>query len=161
MSARKLGPSERLETLRARLQRNSIPEPNTGCWVWTAAINKVTGYGIIGTGRKTMNASRAAFLVWVGDPEGMVVRHACDNRWCVNPSHLSVGSPKDNMDDMWRRARGSAGDRHPSSKLSNADVLRVRGLLAAGATQLEVADTFGVTRANISAIATGRSRRRT
>ena len=46
--------------------------------------------------------------------DGLVVRHTCDNRICVNPEHLEVGTHQDNMDDMVRRNRQAKGNNHYS-----------------------------------------------
>ena len=60
--------------------------------------------------------------------QGVVVRHTCDNRPCVNPKHLLLGSHQDNMDDMVSRGRSAdnRGERNPSVKLSEKDVQYIK-----------------------------------
>jgi HNH endonuclease len=76
------------------------------CWVWTASVNS-NGYGKIGVGGKLLAAHRLAYTHFVGEiPEGMEIRHHCDNPPCVNPAHLVPGTHGDNMQDMLERGRG-------------------------------------------------------
>lgn len=76
------------------------------CWEWQGYCCNQTGYGrIYGKGRK-WNAHRLSWVVHNGDvPDGSVIRHKCDNRKCVNPEHLDIGTQADNVRDMWERGR--------------------------------------------------------
>ena len=77
------------------------------CWEWKGARNQY-GYGIIRHEGRVLRAHRWAWSLVNGPiPEGLVVMHSCDNRGCVNPDHLSVGTQADNLRDMW--AKGRAG----------------------------------------------------
>lgn len=70
-----------------------------GCWNWTAA-GRGNGYGTIKIDGKARDAHRVAHEMWIGEiPKGMVVMHKCDNRSCVNPEHLQLGSYRDNHTD--------------------------------------------------------------
>lgn len=80
-----------------------LPEPNSGCWLWTGTLNP-GGYGSVGYLGRTMNAHRAAYLVCGGDiPDGCDLDHLCRVRCCVNPSHLEPVSRSENL------RRGNAG----------------------------------------------------
>lgn len=76
-----------------------------GCWLWNCYIQS-EGYGQIGRKGKRYLAHRLAWLVCKGPiPEGLLVRHTCDVRNCVNPDHLFLGTHKDNSQDMIAKGR--------------------------------------------------------
>jgi len=78
------------------------------CWVWLACRNS-RGYGRIsegGAGGFIWQAHRFSWVLHFGNiPEGLVVRHRCDNPPCVNPSHLELGTQAENLQDMYARGR--------------------------------------------------------
>lgn len=76
------------------------------CWEWTGA--KAFGYGIMSTkhNHAPAKANRVSWFLHFGTiPEGMVIRHKCDNPTCVNPNHLEIGTQKDNVRDTVTRGR--------------------------------------------------------
>lgn len=78
----------------------------SGCWEWTHRA-KLKGYGQISIGGKHFMAHRLSYLLFVGPiPDGLFVCHRCDNPLCCNPSHLWVGSVRDNHRDMIAKNRG-------------------------------------------------------
>lgn len=78
----------------------------SGCWEWQRSRMN-SGYGRVYQGfMRDMGAHRAAYIVWKGDvPEGFCVLHRCDNRICINPSHLFLGTKADNTRDMVAKGR--------------------------------------------------------
>jgi hypothetical protein len=87
------------------IEAMSMPEPNSGCWIWLGAFDK-KGYGRIsrvsyGTGA----AHRYSLTSTVGDIGELHALHHCDNPACVNPGHLYGGTPRQNTDDMMRKGR--------------------------------------------------------
>lgn len=78
---------------------------------------------------------RASYMVWKGEiPKGMYVLHKCDNRACINPEHLFLGTHIDNMNDMKKKNRQHKrpGQSHHVNKLKNKDVLEIRRLWKSG-----------------------------
>lgn len=107
-------------TLAERIEALSIPEPNTGCWLWLGAIHR-DGYGVLcaGGGNRPpiLRAHRASYAQKNGPiPDGLFVCHKCDNPLCVNPAHLFLGTHRDNMRDMVAKGRSTFGDKNPSAK---------------------------------------------
>lgn len=87
-------------------------EQGNGCWVWLASKNN-SGYGKFFMDGKLRSAHRAAWTLFKNEPIGdMHVLHTCDNKACVNPEHLFLGTNYDNVQDMIRKGRGSRGERH-------------------------------------------------
>ena len=78
----------------------------SGCWEWQSYICKRDGYGKIGFDGKIIGTHRISYILHHGSiPDGLFVLHKCDNRKCVNPEHLYVGTAKDNMNDKMDRDR--------------------------------------------------------
>lgn len=132
------------------------------CWEWQGAISD-TGYGKACIGhQRTMNAHRLAYLLSHGPiPDGLFVCHACDNRRCVNPRHLFVGTAADNSRDMIKkgrhRARPLRGEKNPSSKLTWVEVTQIRDRWTGGETDKHaLAREYKVTPTQISNIVSGR-----
>jgi hypothetical protein len=126
-----------------------------GCWVWLLSKNR-HGYGKVANGRGGwMLAHRLAWQLEHGAiPEGMCVCHSCDNRACVNPAHLFLGTHDDNMLDMRLKGRavGMAGERNARAKLNSNDVRLIR---ASKETSRVLADLLGVSRAMVCRIRRG------
>lgn len=82
-------------------------------------------------------------------PKGLVVRHKCDNTFCINPEHLELGTHKDNINDKVKRNRQAKGEKNGSAKLTKEQVLQIRNDNRMGK---EIAKDFNVSRATISQI---------
>ena len=89
-------------------------------------------------------------------PEGLVVRHTCDNPSCVNPMHLVAGTHQDNMDDRNGRKRHAHGQGHGGAKLTDEDVRDIKRRLAAKQTGRSIAKLYGVHETLVSLIKRGR-----
>ncbi len=76
---------------------------------------------------KTISAHRLSYIQNVGDiPEGMVVRHKCDNPNCINPEHLELGTHQDNVQDRVDRNRSAIGTNNGRAKLTEEQVYFIR-----------------------------------
>lgn len=81
-----------------------VDKVDTGCWEWIGST--VTGYGKFRDDRKMVLAHRMSFLVFNGDiPMNMQICHKCDNRKCINPDHLFIGTQLDNIRDCVAKGR--------------------------------------------------------
>ena len=131
--------------------------PNSsGCIEWQGTRNR-QGYGKIQRNRKAIHAHRYAYERAHGPiPEGLVVRHKCDNPPCVNPDHLEVGTHKDNSDDCTARRRRPLGEDASAAKISNKDALEIFDLKGIE-PQRVTAERYGVSREAVSRIHTGRA----
>ena len=128
----------------------------TGCWEWRGSRISA-GYGQLEVKGKGLRAHRVAYETWVSPiPEGMVVRHKCDNPPCINPDHLELGTQKDNGQDMASRGRSTSGDKNVRAKLTWEKVREIRSL-AGAASQSELARRFEVNPSVISNIIRNRT----
>jgi hypothetical protein len=135
----------------AIIAERSMPEPNSGCWLWLGSMFN-NGYGRIKSGGHTYAAHRLSFSTTNGPiPVGMCVCHKCDNRACVNPDHLFLGTKAENNADMVAKGRQARnkGLRAGGVKLTNESVLAIR---ADTRTRAVIAAEYGVSPTAISMI---------
>lgn len=90
-----------------KLLKHSIPEPNTGCWLWTGCCAKGKfNYSKIRIKNKCLLAHRVSYEEFIGPiKNNLFVLHKCDTPSCINPNHLFVGTASDNMQDMVNKNR--------------------------------------------------------
>lgn len=123
-----------------------------GCWEWVGS-KTIDGYGSIGIHGKSETSHRVAYKTFVGPiPSGLYVLHHCDNRACIRPTHLYLGTHDDNMRDKKVRGRASNGGR--PRKLSDAQVEEIKN---SSSKQTILAQKFGVSQTTISQIKTGKT----
>lgn len=128
------------------------------CWNWLGALN-CDGYGVINKRkRETMRVHRLSWMLFNGPiPDGLCVCHKCDNPSCVNPKHLFLGTPADNMKDKHRKGRSAnqIGEENNNAKLTRHQVEFIKDLVSEGLSKTFVAKMFGVRTAAISKIIKG------
>jgi len=138
------------------------------CWEWNAAKDP-SGYGAFKFNGKKTNAHRVAYELEHGPiTKDMEICHTCDNRSCVNPNHLFLGTRSDNMLDAYRKGRlpqafNKGGiDRRPDdrafhAKLTDDQVVEIRNIVRSGAkiTYTELGERYGVHRTTIGRIIPG------
>lgn len=136
---------------------NVDPAPADMCWEWGLSVGK-PGYGVCWINGKCHNTHRLAYSLSYGPiPGGSVVRHLCHNRKCCNPSHLAVGTQKQNMQDSVRAKRTAKGEKSGASKLTDLQVEQLRRM-ASYRTQQSIADHFGINQCQVSRILAGKRR---
>lgn len=121
------------------------------CWLWIGCKAK-SGYGVLSINNQAIGAHRISYWLAHGIiPQGLHVCHICDNPPCVRPSHLFLGTMKDNIQDASRKGRMHPGEKHGMAKLTVKDVRAIRNLYPRF-TQLRIAKMFGVSRGCIGDI---------
>jgi hypothetical protein len=144
------------------IAKNSIPEPNSGCWLWTGSVNN-WGYGRgRARGLRERGAHRISFRAHRGPiSPGLLVLHRCDTPSCVNPDHLFLGTTSDNSKDMVAKGRQAriGGESHRGAKLTECAVRDIRAIAKSGRpySVSELARQHGVSRRAIRFVITGAS----
>jgi hypothetical protein len=130
------------------------------CWVWTAGTDN-GGYGIMSVGAYPAKVHRVSWELHVGPiPDGLGVLHTCDNRVCVNPYHLFLGTTVDNTKDRDQKGRQTQGEKHHDAKMTAEMVIQARKEYKRGASGLGIrslALKYGVAMSTMSSILKGDS----
>lgn len=140
----------------------------TGCIVWTGA-KFPAGYGRMRIGslkngsRTIIKTHRLSYFLANGYlPDHLLVRHKCDVPACCNPEHLELGTHQDNMQDMKDRGRSrgngmcNKGEHNPLAVL-NENIVREIRKTPKTISNIALAEKYGVTHSNISAIRLGKT----
>jgi hypothetical protein len=139
--------------MQTRLCEKILKDEETECWNWLGSLNR-SGYPSMGitdnSGRSTTKSGhRVAYEHFVGPiPPGAYVCHRCDNRVCINPAHLFLGTQKDNIKDMVSKGKTM----RRNARLSVEAVKSIRQEYAEGVTQQELCVKYSLTAANCSMI---------
>lgn len=136
-----------------RFEQKIAYEPNTGCWLWTACVNR-QGYGKYGASGDSVLAHFSWERHFGKIIDDKCVLHKCDTPSCVNPAHLFLGTVRDNLADMRRKGRAAVGERHGMAKLTKQQALEIR--MSQG-SEAQVAAKYGVSRTRVGFIRRGQN----
>jgi hypothetical protein len=142
--------SEQRDILRQRIDSNSVPVTESGCFIWMGCVSNGYGRIRIPNMRVTAYVHRIVCLLSIGYvPEDALICHHCDTRVCCNPAHVYIGSHATNINDAVRRGRHIAGfaliDQHgekgPAAKLTEDAAAYIQTSTESGAS---LSNRFGV-----------------
>ncbi|MBV9332309.1 MAG: HNH endonuclease [Alphaproteobacteria bacterium] len=120
--------------------KRARPNPATGCLEWTRDRNP-SGYGLAYHEGRTWLAHRLCYTAIHGTiPDGLIICHHCDNRACIAPQHLFLGTKKQNFDDMCRKGRSP----WKPPILDEHKAAEIKARLLAGESSARLARDYGV-----------------
>lgn len=126
-----------------------------GCW-YCSAGGEQSRYGTIWYCNSSIGNHQASWLVHKGPiPQGLLVCHSCDNKRCINPDHLFLGTEKDNIQDCVKKGRRDKrhGERNPAALITEEIVKEIRYFCEhSGLTQQRIAEHFGISQVLVSQI---------
>lgn len=125
------------------------------CWEWMGT-KMHEGYGTIGFNKKNLRAHRVSWMIANNKSPVQSILHKCNNRSCVNPSHLEDGTHTQNMLDM-RKAGTVKGEKNPFSKLTEATVREIRKERERGLLHREIAAKIGVHKSTVTLVLSGKT----
>ncbi len=145
--------------LRRRILNKVVRDEERGCWIWLGAKSR-SGYGTIKVKGLTLSVHRLLYSLF-NEPtvlaRDLFVCHKCDNRLCVNPSHLFLGTAAENVADRNAKGRTAQGALHGNARLTQAQVEKIRcDYNVGGYTQKQLAGLYGVSVSTIGTVVTGK-----
>lgn len=150
-----------VERFWAKVDKKSAPIKNKRlgrCWLWIGAKDR-NGYGVVRIGGKNYSAHRLSWE-WANNqkiPDGMVLIHLCDEPSCVKPSHLTIGTQINNIEDRVKKNRSARGQQNGKARLTEKDVKLIKKLRGRGMTESSIAELLEVSRSAVANVLHHRS----
>jgi len=142
-----------VEEIRGRIAKKVDIDPVTLCWNWTGNPRE-NGYCRSTFYRVNWYVHRMSYRAFCGEiPVGMDVCHRCDNRRCCNPSHLFIGTRKDNMVDAVKKGRQAKGFSLPQTKIGEIEISEIVKRAVAGEPYSSISKDFGICRQRAGQVA--------
>jgi len=146
-----------VQTAKERFEEKFRVTP--GCWFWTGCVMS-NGYGGFTFNGGTRTAHKMSYHFYVGRvPQGLLLRHKCNNKLCVNPDHLTPGTHAENSADSVAAGTNHKpqGELHPKAKVTEMEVREMRDLAKYSIfSRRELALLYGLTPSTVSGIVTRR-----
>ncbi len=133
-----------------------VPNHYGGCWEWWGSRMK-NGYGVLAINRHNHLAHRLSYYYNNKTrPEQWLVLHRCNNRGCVNPNHLYLGTYKDNARDKFASGNGLTGENSARGKLKARETIEIRERYKVGGiSYAQLARIYDVNKASIGQVIRG------
>ncbi len=134
---------------------SSFKKTENGCWEWQRGKDW-DGYGLMSVKNKSQRATRVSYETFIGwIPPKMIVCHYCDNPPCINPTHLFLGFPQDNTNDMFQKKRERViGEKNVKSIFTENEIREIHDLFEQGYTKTEICRIYDTSDSHIHAIIT-------
>jgi len=154
-------PTNKIEvSMQQHFESKFVREDINKCWEWLGAKDK-DGYGDFNfikgyQSYAKLKAHRVSYEFYKGKiSKGLMACHTCDNRGCVNPHHIFIGTAQDNATDMVKKKRSMSGERNNKAKLTIQDVKHIKSYLYQGVKRMVLSEIYKVHPDTISRIKTG------
>mgnify|MGYP001561025647 CR=1 FL=1 len=143
-------------SIEERLKNKSKYNPENACIEWISTMFN-NGYGQITINRVKKSAHVASWEFHnKKSANGYFIMHKCDNKKCINPEHLMLGTNSLNQKDKILKNRQAKGTDFPSAKLNDDKVREIHKLLNSGMKQTEIAKIYNIDQSIISEIKSGK-----
>lgn len=136
-----------------RKKKLEFIESENGCFTVTSHRLNRDGYCYLYHDGRQQRAHRLIYSECFGEiPNGLVVRHKCDNPSCINPEHLETGTHKENTSDAIKRGRTATGEKNGRSMINDNDAKEIKIMLSNGVVPRKIARILGVSYKSVHGI---------